>query len=85
MFADHPDVAALEDPQRELERALIDEFWRSHGYERTRQSGLADPQMDLLMKQAVAYASGRLSEIQSRARFVREIHGAEGARKPQRQ
>ena len=83
MTADHPVVSALEDPQRKLERAFIDEFLRSHGYEGTKLSELPDPQMELLMKQATAYASGKLSEVQSRARFVHEIHGAETVHKPQ--
>lgn len=82
MFADRPDVSALEDPQGKLERAFIDEFLRSHGYERTKLSELPHLQMELLMKQAAAYASGKLSEVDARARFVHEIHGAENARKP---
>lgn len=82
MFADNPDVSASEDPQGKLERAFVDEFLRAHGYEGTKSGGLPSPQMELLMKQAVAYASGKLSEVDSRARFIHEIHGAENPHKP---
>jgi hypothetical protein len=81
MSADHPDVSAFEDPQAKLERAFIDEFLRARGYEGIKLSELPVAQRELVMKQASSYASGRLSEVDARARFVHEIHGAEHARK----
>lgn len=82
MFANHLDVSASEDPHGKLERAFMDEFLRSHGYEGAKLSELPSSQMELVMKQAAVYASGRLSEVESRARFVHELHGAEQARRP---
>lgn len=84
MITDQPDVSALEDPQGKLERAFIDEFLRSHGYHDSKRGELSDLQIERLMKQATAYASGKLSEVEARARFVHEIHGADYARQPQR-
>lgn len=75
MVADRPDVSALEDPQSRLERAFIDEYLRSHGYDREALAKLAEVQLELLMKQASTYASGRLAEVESRAEYIHEIRG----------
>ena len=83
MTADRPDVSALEDPQRRLEQAFIDEFLRVHGYEPTKLSVLPDPEREFVLKQASAWASGKLAEVDARAYFVDEIHGGvEDAHKP---
>ncbi len=83
MTADRPDVPACEDPQSQLERAFIDELLRLRGYDRAKLHELPEQQVELLMKQASAYASGKLTEIESRAHFVHEIHGgAEHVHKP---
>lgn len=83
MIKDQPDVSAFEDPQGKLEQAFIDEFLRSHGYDDRKRGELSDLHLERLMKQATAYASGKLSEIEARAHYVHEIHGVEHARKPQ--
>ncbi|MGB7219475.1 MAG: EAL domain-containing protein [Vicinamibacterales bacterium] len=73
--ANFPDVSALQDPQRQLEQALIDEFLRRQGYEPGEVDRLPDPQRTGLMTQASAYASGKLAEVDARAHLVHELHG----------
>ena len=82
MAPDRPDVSALEDPQGRLERAFIDDYLRSHGYDRDALAKLTGVQLDLLMRQASTYASGKLAEVESRAEYIDEIRGgAEDAHK----
>ena len=61
--------------QAQLERALIDEFLRTHGYDPANVSGPPNAELELLMKQAYTYASGKLAEVEARAHFVHDIHG----------
>jgi hypothetical protein len=75
MNAERSELAAPEDPQGQLERAFIDEFLRLRGHDRVSLKSLPEQQVNLLMKQASVYASGKLSEVESRAHFVHEIHG----------
>lgn len=83
MTADRLDVSALEDPQRQLELAFIDEFLRLRGYEPAKFGVVPVPERALLMKQASAWASGKLAEVDARASFVHEMHGGvEDAHKP---
>lgn len=77
------DVSALEDPQRQLEQAFIDEFLRMRGYDAARLDTLPVHDRELLMKQASAWASGKLAEVDARAYFVHEMHGGvEDTHKP---
>ena len=69
---DRPDPPA---PQTQLKRALIDEFLRTHGYDPANVSGPPNAELELLMKQACTYASGKLAEVEARAHFVHDIHG----------
>jgi hypothetical protein len=73
--AERSELAAPEDPQGQLERAFIDEFLRLRGYDRVSLKLLPEQEVMLLMKQASVYASGKLTEVESRAHFVHEIHG----------
>ena len=76
-------VSALEDPQRQLEQAFIDEFLRMRGYEPAKLEALSLHERELLMKQASAWASGKLAEVDARACFAHEMHGGvEDTHKP---
>jgi hypothetical protein len=66
---------ALEDPNAQLETALIDEFLRTRGLDRAKLQDLPEAQAGQLRKEASAYATARLTELESRAHFVRGIHG----------
>jgi hypothetical protein len=62
------------DPLAQLERAFIDEFLRMRGYDVDTLRQLPDDKATALLKQATMYASCRLTEVESRARFVDDLH-----------
>lgn len=78
MKSDISPAMPADDPHASLETALIDEFLRSRGTDRRGLRDLPDEQATRLMTEAAAYASVRLTEVESRALFVHEIHGAAG-------
>jgi hypothetical protein len=65
----------LEDPNAQLETALIDDFLCTRGLDRHKLQDLPQAQATQLRKEASAYATCRLTELESRAHFVQEIHG----------
>ena len=79
-MTDEPARAA--DPTRELERAYIAEFLTRRGH--TFDSLRALPAGDAhdLLKAASTYASGRLTEVESRSHYVGEVHGGAEAMPP---
>lgn len=62
------------DQTAELERSLIAEYLEQHGH--TTASLLALPEADRhrVMRDASLHASMRLTEVESRARYVDAIH-----------
>jgi capsular polysaccharide biosynthesis protein len=75
MRADESERPALEDPEARLERALIEEFLRRRGYDLASLSGLAEHERIALLREASIYAAARLTEVEARAHYVRELHG----------
>jgi hypothetical protein len=72
-----------EAPLALLERSLIDEYVRMHGHDPAKLSELVAADRDALLKGASLYASGKLSEVETRSHFVHELHDAIGdVRKP---
>ena len=69
------DLHPLEDPTAHLEQAFIDEFIRLRGHDPARLRDLAADERHDLLKHAVAYASAKLAEVESRAHYVHELHG----------
>jgi hypothetical protein len=65
----------LEDPQAQLERALIDEFLQKHGCTLATLNLKPPGERGNLLKQASLYAAIRLAEIDARAAYVHELHG----------
>ena len=65
---------AREDSTGELEGSLIAEFLRARGHDPLDLTGLSPMDRDALLKDASVYASGRLAEIESKARFVHALH-----------
>ena len=63
------------DPTEQLEEALIDEFLRAHGHDRHSVQALPEDQARHLLTEASVYASSKLSEVESRAHYVHELHG----------
>lgn len=66
----------LEAPLSQLEHALIEEFLRARGYTPEQVSALPAAERTRLLKAASVYASGRLSEVESRSQFARGMHDA---------
>ena len=63
----------LEEPHAALERALIAEFLAERGHTLPSLARLPTNQHRELLTAATTYATLKLSEIESRARFVEEI------------
>jgi len=59
-----------------LERHLIEEYLKSKGYSLEDLKTLPEKEVQELKKQASTYASGKLSEIENRARFAEDLHRA---------
>jgi hypothetical protein len=64
----------LETPLGQLERTLIAEFVRARGYDPLRLAELSEHDRITLLKEASIYASGKLTEMESREHFLDEIH-----------
>jgi hypothetical protein len=71
------EIHPMEDPEGQLERALIEEFLLSHGHAPEALSALPDDQRRHLLEAASVYAAGRLAEIQARAHYVHEMRHQE--------
>jgi hypothetical protein len=69
------DRTPISDPAALMERSLIDEFLQAHGASLATLHKLPDDQAEALLKEASRYASTKLVEIESRARFVASIRG----------
>jgi hypothetical protein len=65
-----------EDPLAKLERAFLEEYLDGRGYHLNALHELPSEQANALMKEASAYASGRLTEVETRAHLVGDLHDA---------
>ena len=70
-----PADTPIGDPQAQLEIALIDEYLRTRGVSRHNLREIPAEKAAALMREASSYASARLTELESRAHYVEEIHG----------
>jgi hypothetical protein len=70
-------VRAMEDPEGQLEQALIEEFLRARGLDSVTLHTLPDDKAKRVLTEASVYASARLAEVDARAHFVHRIHGDE--------
>jgi hypothetical protein len=59
-----------------LERCLIEEYLKRKGHTRESLKSLPNEEAHQTMKEASTYASGKLSEIEIRARFTEDLHDA---------
>ena len=69
-----PDVRPMEEPLAELERRLIDEYLRNAGYEPDVLRARHDDEARKLLTAAAVHAAAKLTEIESRSHYVRELH-----------
>jgi hypothetical protein len=68
------DRCLADGPQSTLERMLLEAFLEGKGYTMESLKNLPPEQVQQLMKEACAYASMKLAEVESKAQFRREIH-----------
>ena len=59
-----------------LEKCLIDGYLKKKGYTRESLKSLPADEAKMLMREASIYASGKLSEIEIRARVVKDFQEA---------
>jgi hypothetical protein len=76
-------VPLMEEPDAPLERMYIEAYLQKQGYTLHSASeplrricDLPDDEAKRLMTAASAYASTKLAEVESRASFIEEVHGA---------
>ena len=74
MTADRVSARAPEAPFASLERSLIHEYLQDRGCDPHRVPGLPPERARELLRRASAYASGRLSEVEARARYLHDVH-----------
>lgn len=71
MENDRPPVKS---PDAGLERVFIDEFLEARGHTQRSVLELPPAEAESLLRAAAEHASLRLAEIESRARYIDEIH-----------
>ena len=69
-----PDQAPRPDQTAELERSLIAEFLETRGHTMHSIQALPEAERHELMREASLHASMRLTEVESRARYVDDLH-----------
>ena len=67
---------SIGDPLAQLEIAFIEEYLHDRGHHLNTLRDLPRDQANALMKEASAYASGRLTEVETRAHLVEDLHDA---------
>jgi len=68
------DTSATEGPQSALERKYIQEFLETKGFNLESLSELPKDEIQHLMREACKYASLKLAEVESRAKFRHDIN-----------
>jgi hypothetical protein len=85
MSSEHPE--SVGDPLAQLERAFIEEYLQGRDHPLDDLRELPSEQANALMREASTYASGRLTEVETRAHLVGDLHDASeplGGRSPHR-
>ena len=72
---DQPD-SGMHEPEGTLERMYIEEYLSGKGHTLGSVSALPEDEARQLMVEASVNASGRLAEVETRARLVQDIHGS---------
>lgn len=73
-YVDEIDRCLADGPQSTLEKMLLEEYLESKGYRLEDLKNLPPAEAQKLMKEACAYASMKLAEVESKAQFRRDIH-----------
>jgi hypothetical protein len=70
-----PGDATMHDPLAELERQLISAYLAGAGHTREGLLARNDDESKRLIAEAARDASARLSEVQARSHYLRQLHG----------
>jgi hypothetical protein len=74
MTTKDPDVHEMEDPEGELEKALIAEFFQNRGLDPHALHALPEAEAKQMLTEASVYAAGKLAEIGARSHYVHDLH-----------
>ena len=74
---DIADVPPVDDFEAKLELLLIEQYLREHGHDLKELPTLERAERERLMRDASAYAAGRLAEIDARCHYVEDLHRRE--------
>jgi hypothetical protein len=77
MTSNETDGRRLEAPLAEIERHLMGAYVAGAGRSLEELLHSTDPAARELLAAASRYASGKLSEVEARSRYVHELHGTE--------
>lgn len=77
MRAKESDTRKIQDPEGQLENALIEDFLRARGLDAAALHALPDDEIKRVLTEASVYAAAKLAEVEARAHYVHEIHGKE--------
>jgi hypothetical protein len=73
-----PDSPRLQYLYAQLERSLIDDYLRGRGQDPDKLRDRDDVEAHLLLAEASTYAAAKLTEVESRAHYVHEMHAGGG-------
>jgi hypothetical protein len=76
MSPDPSDTPQMQDKYAQLERVFIDEFLRINGYDSHTVLAMPEDKRIAILTQAAECAAVKLAEVEARAHYVHEIHGA---------
>lgn len=74
MASEPTDTPSVGDPFASLELRFIDEYLRLRGHDPETLRARTDPEARRLLTDASTYAATRLTEVESRAHYVHEMH-----------
>ncbi len=70
------DQKILDDIHPYLEKLLIETYLKGKGYTMQKLKCLPEEEAKQLMKEACTYASGKLTEVEVKARLMKALHDA---------
>jgi len=73
-----PDIPPIEEPLAQLERHLIDDYLRGRGHDPDAIRQRTDAVAKQLLIDASHHAALKLTEVESRAHYIRELHDGRG-------
>lgn len=71
-----PDTHPMEEPLAELERELLSAYVSGAGHDLSALLARDDEEARHLLAEASQYVAGRLTEVESRAHYLRSLRGA---------